>query len=248
MRSSAERPYTLSFTPAAWQTCFLVADILANRGKPWAEYGAVGLATRSHPLHVVKTVLLPRQRVNAGLVYQPGRAVLALRDEIDALSRRMRTALVPVTFVHRHIGACFMSRTDEEFLFSTFSDQLSTVLTFTESWTIGPGGFGCCCPAARHLCRQWQRNGHQQLGVRMDFGLAFSLIVNQDRDYGIYAVRTDTTPCCGRLRKRLVPAAVALDSGGELAEPQRQRLRRAVEIEADVKITVTHVAETAREA
>ena len=82
--------YELSCDPRALEKCFLVADILADcYGKPYVEYALAGLADRTRPFHLLKTVVLPGQEVTSACVYQSGFNVFRLREEAAVLSKRL---------------------------------------------------------------------------------------------------------------------------------------------------------------
>lgn len=230
-------PYVLSFDPAALERCFLVAEILRKRfDEPYLEYGLIGLALLSAPLHVVATLLLPGQEVSAGNVHQSGLDVLRLRREVDLLSKRMRLALVPISFVHRHPGGCGMSSIDEEFLLGPFVDQVSTAVAFNETKVLEPDDFGRCCPRMEELTSRTRHRGADEVTVQIEYGLAFSLIVNAEREYSIQAARKATCPFCDASHVRLLPAMLRVKPDRRLSPQECHKLRKLLDVEVEAKI------------
>jgi hypothetical protein len=140
-----EKPRPILYIkPEALERCFLVANILEQVfERPNLEYGLIGLARKDDPLHVVATPLLPGQYVNAATVFLPGHNVFRLRSEMANLSKRLGP-LLPIAFIHRHLGGCLMSSIDDEFL-PVLADQVSTAFVKQEFREILQGEFDCDC-------------------------------------------------------------------------------------------------------
>ena len=151
--------------------------------EPIMEYGLLGLADESDPLHVVATPLLVGQSVTAASVEQPGRQVLRMRDEMKMLSDRLGRRLVPIAFIPRHPSSCDASLTDGEFLRGVFVDQVSTVVSFEEVLWIDATDPPCACPEMRQLFERSLGQGNGRVEIQSEFGMAFSLIVNRQRDH-----------------------------------------------------------------
>jgi hypothetical protein len=227
----------LSFDALALERCFLAADILADDfASPRSEYAMLGLATEDDPFHVIATPLLRGQRVTVSTVEQSGHDVLRMRREIESLSARMGRRLVPITFVHRHPGPCTASVVDREFLTGVFIDQVSTAISWTEAVPIGPGHPRCGCAGMVQLWRDAAFTGGVIRNLHQEYAVCFSLIVNGERDYEIYAARVDTCPMCGRRQVREIPAQ--LESAGRviLSTSQRDALRRRLALEIAEKV------------
>jgi hypothetical protein len=228
----------LSFDPLALERCYLVADILDEEfAKPYLEYGLLGLADESNPLHVVATPLLVGQSVTPGSVEQPGRQVLRMRDEMEMLSHRMRRRLVPIAFIHRHPSSCDASLTDDEFLRGVFIDQVSTVVSFEEVQWIDAGDPPCVCPGVRRLLEGSLGHGNGLVELQSEFGLAFSLIVNRERDHRLYAVRKATCPFCDQSAVSDVPARIDPDPRFLASALDRAAMRSHLVQEIQAKIS-----------
>jgi hypothetical protein len=228
----------LSFDPLALERCYLVADVLDDEfAAPYLEYGLLGLADESKPLHVVATPLLVGQSVTPGSVKQPGRQVLRMRDEMEMLSRRMERRLVPIVFIHRHPASCDASVTDEEFLRGVFVDQVFTVVSFKEVRWIDGNDPPCVCPGVQRLLGGRPGDGSDPVEFESEFGMAFSLIVNRERDHRLYAVRKAMCPFCDRSAVSEVPARVDPDPRSLASELDRAAMRSQLAREIRAKIS-----------
>ena len=228
----------LSFDPLALERCYLVAEILHDEfAEPFVEYGLLGLADQAKPFHVVATPLLPGQSVTAASVEQPGRQVLRMRDEMETLAHRMQRQLVPIAFIHRHPSCCDASITDDVFLRGVFVDQVSTVVSFEEVRPVDAADPPCSCPGVQGLLRDSSRSGRGLVELRSEYAIAFSLIVNRERDHRLYAVRKATCSFCGRSALSEVPARIAPDPRSRVSERDRAGLRSPLEREIREKIS-----------
>jgi hypothetical protein len=243
----------LSFEPAAFARCFLTADVLHDAfGVPTMEYALLGLATESNPFHIVEAPLLCGQRVSASTVEQSGYEVLRMRREIDMLSKRMRQRLVPIAFIHRHPSACDASATDDEFLCGVFIDQVTTVVSFEEVRLVDANESHCRCSGMRRRFRESSLasvagSGPARLQIEVEYGVAFSLIVNRKREHRLYCVRRTTCPFCGRAEVGYIPARLAPDSHCWISALDRACLRRRLENEIRAKVSFEGGSETAKE-
>ena len=228
----------LSFDPMALERCYLAADILyEDHGESRLEYALLGLSSETDPFNVVATPLLPDQRVTEGSVEQSGHGVFRLRREIDRLSDRTGRRLVPIAFVHRHPSQCDASSTDKTFLAGVFIDQVATVVSFEEVRRIGPGP-GCGCVGMERMRHEVASGRGGERRIRLEYGICFSLIVNQERDHRLYAVRKDTCPLCGTSAVRYVPARLARAWRGTLSPMQREVMREQLAREMAAKLVV----------
>jgi rRNA maturation protein Nop10 len=227
----------LSFDPVALERCYLVADILHDEfAESFVEYGLIGLADQTEPFHVVATPLLVGQSVTAASVEQPGRQVLRMRDEMESLAHRMQRTLVPIAFIHRHPSSCDASTTDEVFLHGVFVDQVSTVVSFEEIRPVDEVDPPCSCPGVHRLLRNSPSERGGAIELRSEYAIAFSLIVNRERDHRIYAVRRAICPFCGESALVEVPARIAPDSRFPVSGPDREALRGPLAREIREKI------------
>jgi hypothetical protein len=232
---------TLRFDTEALERCFLAADILAEDfGRPATEYAFLGLSDITNPLHVVATLLLPRQSVSPASVEQPGHGVFAMRREIAMLSQSQGRQLVPITFIHRHPGSCAASTIDFDFLTGPFLRQLSTLIRFDGLADEKPQCDECAEPAASSEAPEEGRRYVVQPGNQV--GLAFSVIVNRKRQHRIYAAtRTDCSICSSPVI-RLLPARLA-SNRGEPASPQ-ERARQRASLRGEIAAKVEFASET----
>ena len=238
MTTQLDSEVRLSFDPCALERCYLVADILHDEFEaPYMEYGLLGLSAESNPFHVVATPLLPGQRVTSATLEQPGRQVLRMRREIEMLSKRMRQQLLPITFIHRHPGACNASRTDHEFLRGVFIDQVATVISFEEVRVVEAAEHHRDCPEIQRHFRESSADGRGAVELRSDCGVAFSLIVNRRREHRLYGVRKSTCASCGRAEVDSISARLAQDSRGWISLLDRALLRRRLLEEIEAKIS-----------
>jgi hypothetical protein len=221
---------SLSFDRIALERCFLVADVLAEEfARPSLEYALIGLSDSRRPLHVVRTPLLPGQRVTPLSVEQPGSAVLRLRREIQGTSLRARRRLLPVVFVHRHPGrSCSPSLTDEAFLRGVFVDQVSTIVTLPELASSAPVRSPCGCNEPR-------RDGPGSASAGEEPGAAFSLIVSRQRDYELHAVAKHRCPVCESSWVCDVPAKLESGPDGPLPPKRLASLRGDLKQEIEMK-------------
>jgi hypothetical protein len=226
-------PIALSFEPWALERCYAVADVLEEAfGESRMEYALLGLSAAGDPFHVVETPLLPGQRVTPSTVAQPGRQVLRMRDEIDRLSRRRGAPLVPISFIHRHPGSCRPSRTDLEFLRGVFVDQVYTISSLED---VRPVGACAGCPPPRFLALRTAAAGTSPT-FRSPCGIAFSLIVNQQRDHSLLAVRKRICPVCGRAEVLDAPARLSVSLAPPGSRFGREALQTSLEVEISAKI------------
>jgi hypothetical protein len=235
----ASSAVSLGFEPRALERCFLVADILhEDFAEPLAEYALLGLSTQADPFHVVTTPLLSGQCVTQSTVRQSGHQVLRMRDEIEALSRSMRQRLVPIAFIHRHPRKCDASRTDEEFLRGVFVDQVSTVVSFEEVTAASGPDRPCDCPGMRRLLGHAAGRGGGTAALRGEIGIAFSLIVNRDREHRLYAARRRSCPACDRVEVSDVSARLALDPQRSVSAWDRAALRSQLSVEIAARVHI----------
>jgi hypothetical protein len=229
------REIVLRFEREALERCFATAAILDEHfGRPGSEYALLGLAPATDPLRVVATPLLPRQRVTAASVEQPGHGVLALRREIEALSERQGRQLIPIAFVHRHPGACDASVTDLDFLTGPFLRQLSTVVR-VEGVAPDPA---CCAPLAATPPAPFPPHGDPGGRARPGgrSGLALSLIVNRRREHRLYAAARTECPLCSAPEVRLLPARLAREGDIPFSREERSLLWASLRNEIAAKI------------
>jgi hypothetical protein len=233
MDAACDTLLSLSIDPSAFERCFVTGQILAeDYEQAGMEFGLLGLSALDDPLHVLATLLLSGQRVTPVSVEQSGHAVLHMRREIAALSNRMGRQLVATTFIHNHNGSPDASITDDEFLTGPFVDQVSTAVAFVEVLPVNTADLHCDCATGELCWRERVANSLYPDMVRIEFSLAFSLIITRQRDHRLYAARKDHCTQCRRSRVRFVPARLALDatqliSNAEL-EAMRELLRREI--------------------
>jgi hypothetical protein len=221
--------FVLSFDSIALERCFCVAEVLAEAFEmPSLEYALIGLSSSDRPLHIVRTPLLPGQRVTSGSVEQAGSAVFRLRREIQELSLRAGRSLLPVAFIHRHPGrSCRPSETDEKFLRGVFVDQVSTVLTLPGL----PSNAPVSCP---YGCDAPRQDGPSHDSALLEPGVAFSLIVSGSRNYELHAAAKYRCPICRSSWVSDVPAKLA-KLGGPLPAKRLARLKEALKQEIEEK-------------
>jgi hypothetical protein len=241
---NSEKVYALSIDYVAMERCFLVADILAEvYDEPYTEYGLIGLGTQSRPFHVVAAPVLPGQRITATSVYQSGYNVFRLRKEVHFLSERMGLSLVPIAFIHRHPGGCGISSIDEEFLTGPFVDQVSTIVALSERRIVRPGDFSCC-EEIEKLIQQPHKGKVKLEPVRIDYSVCFSIIVNKEREFSIYAARKQFCPFCQKSTVRLVPAALRISPKDQPTEDELLKRRSQLEVEMEAKLEFERTAKT----
>ena len=223
--------YILSITPAALERCFMVADILAqDYERPYTEYGLIGLALESAPLHIVETPLL-YQQVSGGSVYQPSCEFFKLRREIQILSEKYDAPLVLSSFIHRHPMQCFLSLLDQNFL-ERFVDHTAATVTFREARKKQIRGFPCRCFRKNKQAKN--RKPAEELTV--EYALGFSIIVNREREFAIYAVRKRYCPLCEKSTVKRVSAALKVQPEYQLSHEEKANLRKQLETEVEAKI------------
>lgn len=221
----------LSFDPVAWHRCFLVADLLAEcYDKSYLEYALIGLANREEPLRVVETLLLVDQLVTDVSVNQSGHSVLRMRAVIDELSQRQERDLIPIVFIHRHPADCQMSEIDDEFFRTALVDQLSTLVAFTDDDT----SYRCECRGAARPTPVWEQVKPEPI----EYGLAFGLIVNREREHRIYAIRKDWCGRCGSSSVRYVPAKIDLRPERALRAHEQQSAR--TDLAGEIRKKIRH--------
>jgi hypothetical protein len=214
-----------------------MADIFAEEyDDPYSEYGLIGLSTQSKPFHVVSTPILTGQQVTAGSVYQSGYNVFRLRREVDLLSERFGQPLVPISFIHRHPGGCGISLTDEKFLTGSFVAQISTVVILSEKRTIQPDDFNCYCEGIERLIQRNLKNNAECEPVTIEYGVCFSIIVNREREFSIYAARKQFCPFCNGSTVSLVPATLHICPANDLTEDKLSKMRSQLEVEIEAKL------------
>lgn len=236
--SAFDEPHVVvSFEPKALERCYAVADVLEEvYGRSYAEYGLIGLAARSKPLLVAATPLLTGQHVSTGSVHQSGHNVLSMRHEISTLSKRLRLPLVPVAFIHRHPYGCEPSIIDDEFLGGPFIDQVSTVVSFSETRKVIPGDSHYACLDRRAMSQPSHTKRARRTMLEVEFSIAFSLIVNKNRDHYVYAARKERCPYCAEVSIRFVPAELAVSPDRALSQWERNRIRKELESEVAAKV------------
>jgi hypothetical protein len=209
---TSEVTYTLSILDSAMESCFGLADTLAERyGLPFVEYGFLGLSSDDAPLRVVYAMLLPGQTVSDQSVYVPGRHVFgSLRSEVDSLSQRVGQRLVPIAFIHRHPTVDIsLSEIDREFLMHSFLNQVAAVVTFREDLPLDVATDGPCRPGT--TSSQGSVTPRLSDPVLTEYAVAFSLIVHRRRGLAAHAARKIWCPRCGRPQTHMVPAAVHIE-------------------------------------
>jgi hypothetical protein len=225
-------PYVLTVEPIAMERCFLVADILAEiYNQEHLEYGLIGLATQANPFHVVATPLLPRQQISYCSVHVRGNDVFRIRREMDILSKRMGQPLVPITFIHRHPGACGMSSIDSEFL-RVFIDQVSAVYTLEDRREVGPEELDCHCIRIRQ--KSQRHSMHRP--ARIEYSVCFSLVVNRRREISIDAVRKQWCPFCHKPSVKFVDSKLDINTKLYIADNERDKLKKHLEVEIEAKV------------
>jgi hypothetical protein len=229
MSSDASNEMLLCIDPRALERCYLVADILDDEeaGKPGPEYALLGLSSPAALHRVVATLLLPAQQVTRASVVQRGRDVLQMRGEIERISARSGQLLVPIVFVHRHHLICEASQIDRDFLTGAFVDQVFTVTAREVRRPAGTGDWSCAC----------DENGAGE--VRHHVAEAFSLIVNREREHGLFAARREQCASCRSGFVSELPARLAPPEPDALNERERQALRQ--ELEAEVRMRIRRV-------
>jgi hypothetical protein len=160
-----------------------------------------------------------------------------MRDEMEMLAHRMQRRLVPIAFIHRHPGCCDASVTDDTFLRGVFVDQVSTVVSFEDVQRVDAADPPCLCPGVQHLLRDSSGDGNGLVELRSEYSMAFSLIVNRERDHRLYAVRKATCPLCDRSVVSYVPARIDPDPRSPVSELDRAAMRGPLEREIQAKIS-----------
>jgi hypothetical protein len=230
-------PIILSIEPEALERCYRVADFMEQvYGDPLVEYGMLGLAHPSRPLHVVETPLLPGQSVTGSSVFQSGADVLRMRREILVLSRKRRAPLIPITFIHRHPGDCRPSSIDDEFLSTVFIDQISTAQTFRKS-VEGHWNDYLCQNCVTKLPSQSRRSPQcNKSKFEVEYALCCSLIVNKEREHSLSAVAKQFCPACDASQLRFVPAKMEVRPNRPLTSRERDQLWKVLAIEIEAKV------------
>jgi hypothetical protein len=245
MTTDLDSEVLLSFDPEAIERCYRVADILHDDFKaPYMEYALLGLSTESNPFHVVETPLLRGQSVTSASVKQPGRQVLRMRKEIETLSHRTQQQLLPIVFIHRHPSCCDASPTDETFLRGVFVDHVFTAIAFEEVRIVEATERHCDCPGMQRLFRESSVDGKGPVTLRNECGIAFSLIVNREREYRLYGVRKSMCPFCDRAEVHSVPARLASGPQGWISPLDRVLLQRRLERDIRNRISFERGSET----
>ena len=128
-----------------------------------------------------------------------------------------------------------MSAIDERFLRDVFVSQVSTVITLSEARHVDATTYGCGCARAT---RQRAARGREPLNRTIQCGLAFSLIVNREREHSLDAARIEWCPFCGQPWTCLVPAELEVKPNRDLTNVELAKLRRVVEVEVEAKIRI----------
>ncbi len=228
----------IRITPEAMERCYVAGEILRNvLDAPDLEYGLIGLADWSHPLHVIATPLLPGQRVSSGEVYQAGHAVLRMRREIGMLSKQTGLRLVPTMFIHRHLHRTEASHVDHEFLTTVFIDQVSTVVRFRD--TSRPGVRAVCrrCMAKEPGLERPSESFHRPTAECREYGIAASLIVNLQRNHSLYAVRKERCSNCDEYYTTYLPAVLRVTPQQALGDSMLEGLRKTLRAEIKAKVS-----------
>jgi hypothetical protein len=226
---------TLSVAWLAWEKCFVVADVLRRLGAPNVEYALLGAADEKDPGQVNTMLLLQGQEVAPDAVRVSGHQVLAAVSELRRLGRDREIRLVPVVFVHRHLGGCGMSATDVEFLGSVFIHQVATVHPSPQS--VPHDAVGCGCLHKPHVALPCSRALIDAARVRRVSSVAaFSLIVNGSGEFALHGARKFWCRGCGRSRVEAVPVQLALVGARSPSAAERAALRTQVEQEVMERI------------
>jgi hypothetical protein len=241
-------PITLSFTPAALFRCTATAQILREQyDEPFAEFGLLGLARRSKPWHIIATPLLSGQQVTSASVFSAGRAVFRLRSEVEQLSRKLRTELVPACFLHRHPGATTPSGIDREFAETVFIDQVASAISFTTSGNyqlrIGHAPGERSAGKGDNSPRNSQRI---EVDLELEWAICMSYIFNSEGEYSVFAIRKDYCPVCESARTRSVPVSVSRKPDRDLSKAARERVLRALKREVEAKIRIRQLVAATR--
>lgn len=226
----------LSFDPLVLARCYYVADILERcYDQKSMEYGALGVAMRSRPWHVVAAPLLPGQRVTDDSVYQSGHDVLQMRREVAALAKRFRQELVPVCMIHRHPGPCQPSETDFRFASEVFINQVAATMMFRAA---GSAHCGCGDHASAPSVpvSSGERNPAAMRPAESAYALCFSLIVNARREHALFAVCKQWCPCCDSAETTILPAELRVRPTRRLNARTRLRLWDGLKSEIRAKI------------
>ena len=231
-----ESSCTLSIDWLAWEKCVAVAEVLARRfGASDLEYALLGAADARDPHHVTTMVLLRGQEVAPDAVRVSGRQVLAADSELRKIGQKQGARLVPVVFVHRHLGGCAMSATDVEFLNSVFIDQVATVHPSPQNVPYDAVGCGCPNNPAIPLPHTGAFARTPRVPqVRSVVG--FSLIVNSTGEFAIHGARKLWCWWCGRSRVEAVSVQLALVGARSPTTAERTALRTQLEQEVSERI------------
>jgi hypothetical protein len=159
-----------------------------------------------------------------------------MRKEIEMLSHRMQQQLLPIAFIHRHPAQCDASATDEAFLRGVFVDHVFTVKSFEEVRVLEAGERPCDCPGMQRFFRESSADGREPVTLRSECGIAFSLIVNREREHRLYAVRRSLCPFCWRAEVHSVPARLAPAPAGWVSPVECALRQRRLEWEVRTRI------------
>ncbi len=232
----ADPSSTLAIDWLAWEKCLVVADVLSRQlGAPDVEYALLGAADEKHPYHVTAMVLLRGQEVAPDAVRVSGHQVLAAASEFRKIGRDRGIRLLPIVFVHRHLGGCAMSATDVEFLGSVFIDQVATLHPSPQS--VPYDAVGCGCPHnPQVVIPRIGAYPHTARVVRVSSVVAFSLIVNSAGEFAIHGARKFWCRWCGRGRVEEAPVQLALAGAKSPTTAERAALRAQLEQEVVERI------------
>jgi hypothetical protein len=231
-----ESKYIATISPDAFDRCFLVGEILSEvYGQHYIEYGLLALAAESSPLHIISTPLL-WQYVTWGSVYQPSSELWALQREVEILSKRFGQSLSPIGLVHRHPGLCYLSSVDEDFLTGTMLDQVAATTTFQKICQIRPRDFPCRCFRTARKDKHNVRYSKLAKTFKVEYSLCFSIVVNCDPSFEIFAALKQWCPFCEMPSVKIVPAALRIEPKRQLTKLERSKLKSQLEVEVEAKI------------
>ncbi len=238
---------TLTMDWLAWEKCLAVADVLTRGfGAPDLEYALLGATDEKQPERVTTMILLPGQEVASDAVEVSGHQVLAAASEFRQLGKSQGARLIPIVFVHRHLGGCAMSTTDVEFLNSVFVEHVAAVHPNPQS--VAHDAIGCGC--SRQSCLVRSPTGAPTLtqrGARVNSVVAFSLIVNGSGESAIHGAKKLWCRSCGRSRVEAAPVQLALVGDRSPTTAERAALRRQLEQEVSERIRLPDANERRRQ-
>ena len=125
-----------------------------------------------------------------------------------------------------------MSSLDKDFLMNTFIDHAAATFTFREARKNQIRGFPCCCFRKNKQAKN--RKPAEEFTV--EYALGFSIIVNREREFAIYAVSKRYCPLCEKSTVKRVPAALKIQPEYQLSHEEKANLRKQLETEVEAKI------------